>query len=87
MELELYSSVAREDYLQVVNFVTRGDLVKVWNSKYPVYRTKFYMAAVIEEPYFMEPDDEDRMGDYYCPVLGPRGRNDEDVAYIEVIDD
>ena len=64
-----------------------GDLVKIWNSKYAAYRTQFYMATVICEPYFVEPDDDERMGDYYCPVFGPRGREDEDVGYVEVIDD
>ncbi len=64
-----------------------GDLVKIWNSKYLAYRTIFYVATVLDEPYFVEPDDGDRMGDYYCPVFGPKGRGDEHVEYIEVISD
>lgn len=64
-----------------------GDLVKVWNSKYPTYRTKFYIATVIEEPYFMEPDDDDRMGDYYCPILGSRGSMQVNTDRVEVIND
>ncbi len=62
-----------------------GDLVKVWNSNSVYARTDYVIGTIVEDFYYMEPDDEDRMGQYYWTVLSDGKRDEINQRRLEVL--
>ena len=63
-----------------------GDLVKVWNSAWARARTAYVIGTIVENFYYIEPDDKDRTGHYFWPVLVNGKSDDIDERRLEVLD-
>ena len=48
-----------------------GSLVKIWNARGKWARSKYYLGTIVGDTHYMEPDDEERMGEFYWPILVP----------------